>query len=163
MDALENAKAKKPLVVSMADVAASGGYYIACNANKIVAEPSTITGSIGVFMGKPVVKGFYDWLGVTNQYVTSGKNAGIFQETEQWTTEERAKMQTIRPNKIYFGNFLRRSPRAGKTVEEVNTSARDASGPGRRRKPTGLSMNSAVLKKPSRSPNSLRICPPTKT
>ena len=41
----------------MADVAASGGYYIACNANKSVAEPSTITGSIGVFLGKPVVKG----------------------------------------------------------------------------------------------------------
>ncbi|MEP6788793.1 MAG: S49 family peptidase, partial [Acidobacteriota bacterium] len=45
--AIENAKAKKPFVVSMSDVAASGGYYIACNANKIVAEPSTITGSIG--------------------------------------------------------------------------------------------------------------------
>jgi protease-4 len=52
--ALENAKAKKPVVVSMGDVAASGGYYIACNANKIVAEPSTVTGSIGVFMGKPM-------------------------------------------------------------------------------------------------------------
>ena len=61
--ALENAKAKKPVVVSMGDVAASGGYYIACNANSIVAQPSTITGSIGVFMGKPVVKGLYDWLG----------------------------------------------------------------------------------------------------
>ena len=58
--ALENAKAKKPVVVSMSDVAASGGYYIACNANKIVAEPSTVTGSIGMFMGKPVVKGLYD-------------------------------------------------------------------------------------------------------
>jgi protease-4 len=50
--ALENAKAKKPVVVSMSDVAASGGYYISCNANKIVAEPSTITGSIGVFLGQ---------------------------------------------------------------------------------------------------------------
>jgi protease-4 len=51
--ALEAAKAKKPVVVSMGDVAASGGYYIACNANKIVAQPSTITGSIGVVGGKP--------------------------------------------------------------------------------------------------------------
>ena len=76
--AIENAKAKKPVVVSMADVAASGGYYIACNANKIVAEPSTVTGSIGVFMGKPVMKGFYDWLGISNEYVMRGKNAGIF-------------------------------------------------------------------------------------
>ena len=51
--ALEQAKAKKPVVVSMSDVAASGGYYIACNANKIVAEPSTLTGSIGMFMASP--------------------------------------------------------------------------------------------------------------
>ena len=56
--AIEKAKEKKPVVVSMGDVAASGGYYIACNANKIVAEPSTITGSIGVFLGKPVSKVF---------------------------------------------------------------------------------------------------------
>src|SRR5687767_14225645 len=104
-NALENAKAKKPVVVSMSDVAASGGYYIACNANKIVAEPSTITGSIGVFMGKPVVKGLYDWLGVTNEYVMRGKNAGIFRETEKWTPEERTKMEEG-ANNIYFNNFL---------------------------------------------------------
>ena len=104
-NALENAKAKKPVVVSMSDVAASGGYYIACNANKIVAEPSTITGSIGVFMGKPVVKGLYDWLGVSNEYVMRGKNSGIFRATEKWTPEERAKMEEG-ANNIYFNNFL---------------------------------------------------------
>jgi protease-4 len=103
--ALENAKAKKPVVVSMSDVAASGGYYISCNASKIVAEPTTITGSIGVFMGKPVVKGLYDWLGITNQYVMRGKNSGIFRETEKWTPEERAKMEEG-ANNIYFNNFL---------------------------------------------------------
>ena len=103
--AIENAKTKKPVVVSMSDVAASGGYYISCNANKIVAEPSTITGSIGVFMGKPIVKGLYDWLGITNEYVTRGKNAGIFKETEKWTPEERAKMEDG-ANNIYFNNFL---------------------------------------------------------
>jgi protease-4 len=89
--AIEAAKAKKPIVVSMSDVAASGGYYIACNANKIVAEPSTITGSIGVVGGKPVVKGFYDWIGVTNEYVMRGKNAGMFRETEKFDDSERAK------------------------------------------------------------------------
>ncbi len=104
-NALENAKAKKPVVVSMGDVAASGGYYIACNASKIVAEPTTITGSIGVFAGKPVVKGFYDWLGITNEYVMRGKNSGIFRETEKWTSEERAKMEQ-QTNNIYFNNFL---------------------------------------------------------
>jgi protease-4 len=103
--AIEDAKAKKPVVVSMSDVAASGGYYIACNANKIVAEPSTITGSIGVFMGKPVLRGFYDWLGISNQYVMKGKNAGIFRETEHWTPEERQKMQDS-ANHIYYDSFV---------------------------------------------------------
>lgn len=104
-NALENAKAKKPVVVSMGDVAASGGYYIACNATKIVAEPTTITGSIGVFAGKPVIKGLYDWLGVTTEYTLRGKNAGIFRETEKWTPEERAKMEE-QTNNIYHNNFL---------------------------------------------------------
>src|SRR5437660_7388308 len=96
--AVEAAKAKKPVVVSMGDVSASGGYYIACNANKIVAEPSTITGSIGVVGGKPVVKGFYDWIGVTNEYVVRGKNAGMFRETEKFNDSERAKFQEFLRN-----------------------------------------------------------------
>jgi protease-4 len=91
--AIESAKEKKPVVVSMSDVAASGGYYIACNANKIVAEPSTITGSIGVLGGKPVVKGLYDWLGISNEYVLRGKNAGIFRETEKFNDSERQKWE----------------------------------------------------------------------
>ena len=90
---IESLKAKKPVVVSMSDVAASGGYYIACNANKIVAEPSTITGSIGVVGGKPVVKGFYDWIGITNEYVLRGTNAGMFRESEKFSDSERAKFQ----------------------------------------------------------------------
>ncbi len=89
--AIESAKEKKPVVVSMSDVAASGGYYIACNANKIVAEPSTITGSIGVVGGKPVIKGFYDWIGVTNEYVLRGQNSGMFRESEKFSDSERKK------------------------------------------------------------------------
>ena len=96
--AVESAKEKKPVVVSMSDVAASGGYYIACNANKIVAEPSTITGSIGVVGGKPVVKGFYDWIGVTNEYVMRGKNAGMFRESEKFSDTERAKFEEFLKN-----------------------------------------------------------------
>src|SRR5580765_625354 len=96
--AIETAKEKKPVVVSMGDVAASGGYYIACNANKIVAEPSTITGSIGVVGGKPVVKGFYDWIGVSNEYVMRGKNAGMFRETEKFNDAERAKFEEFLKN-----------------------------------------------------------------
>jgi protease IV len=89
--AVESAKEKKPVVVSMSDVAASGGYYISAGANKIIAEPSTITGSIGVLAGKPVVKGLYDWLGITNQYVMRGKEAGMFRETEKFNDDERKK------------------------------------------------------------------------
>lgn len=118
--ALENAKAKKPVVVSMSDVAASGGYYIACNANKIVAEPSTVTGSIGMFMGKPVVKGLYNWLGISNEYTMRGKNAGIFRATEHWTPEEKAKM-TQQANVVYYDNFVPKVARGrGKTNEEID-------------------------------------------
>lgn len=91
--AVDEARQRKPVVVSMSDVAASGGYYISASANKIVAEPSTVTGSIGVVAGKPVVKGLYDWLGITNEYVLRGKNAGMFRETEKFSDTERAKFE----------------------------------------------------------------------
>ncbi len=91
--AVVSAKEKKPVVISMGDVAASGGYYIAAGASKIVAQPSTITGSIGVVAGKPVMRGFYDWLGISNEYVLRGKNAGMFRETEKFSPDERAKFE----------------------------------------------------------------------
>jgi protease-4 len=91
--AVEAANQKKPVVVSMSDVAASGGYYISASAAKIIAQPSTITGSIGVVAGKPVLRGFYDWLGISNEYVLRGKNAGMFRETEKFSDDERAKFQ----------------------------------------------------------------------
>lgn len=136
--ALENAKAKKPVVVSMGDVAASGGYYIACNANKIVAEPTTVTGSIGVFMGKPVMKGFYDWLGITNEYVTRGKNAGVFREDQKWTESERAKMES-QADKIYYNDFLPKVAKGrGKNVEEVDTLGQGRVWTGTQAKQNGL-------------------------
>jgi protease-4 len=103
--AIELARQKKPVVVSMSDVAASGGYYIACNASKIVAEPSTYTGSIGIFAGKPVMKEFYNWLGITNEYVLRGKNAGLFRETEKFTPEEREKFFGIIKS-TYYDEFV---------------------------------------------------------
>jgi protease-4 len=136
--AIEDAKAKKPVVVSMSDVAASGGYYISCNANKIVAEPSTITGSIGMFLGKPVLKGFYDWLGISNQYITKGKNAGIFKESEHWTDEERAKM-TESANHVYYDNFVPKVAKGrNKTNEEVNTLGQGRVWTGTQAKANGL-------------------------
>ena len=91
--AVETTNQKKPVVVSMSDVAASGGYYISASAAKIIAQPSTITGSIGVLAGKPVMRGFYDWLGISNEYVLRGKNAGMFRETEKFSDDERAKFE----------------------------------------------------------------------
>ena len=103
--AVESAKEKKPVVVSMGDIAASGGYYISAGAHKIVAEPSTITGSIGVVAGKPVMRGFYDWLGISNEYMLRGKNAGIFRETEKFTDDERAKFEEW-IQKTYYEDFI---------------------------------------------------------
>jgi len=91
--AVDAANQKKPVVISMSDVAASGGYYISASAAKIVAQPSTITGSIGVVAGKPVMRGLYDWLGVSNEYVMRGKTAGMFRETEKFSDEERVKFE----------------------------------------------------------------------
>lgn len=103
--AVAAAKEKKPVVVSMSDVAASGGYYISASASKIIAQPSTITGSIGVVAGKPVIKGFYDWIGVTNEYVLRGKNAGMFRETEKFSDDERKKfIEWI--NTTYYDDFV---------------------------------------------------------
>jgi protease IV len=103
--AVEAAKGKKPVVVSMSDVAASGGYYISASANKIIAQPSTITGSIGVVGGKPVMKGFYDWIGISNEYVLRGKNAGMFRETEKFSDDERAKFEEWIKT-TYYSDFV---------------------------------------------------------
>src|SRR6266542_3753942 len=121
--AVEAAKAKKPLVVSMSDVAASGGYYISTGAHKIVAEPSTITGSIGVFAGKPVLKGFYDWLGISNEYLLRGKQAGMFRESEKFTPEERTKFEEL-VKRTYYEDFVPKVAKGrNKTPEYVDSVA----------------------------------------
>ena len=82
-NAIEKAKAKKPVVVSMGNVAASGGYYIACNADEVFANPMTITGSIGVFATVPNLKGFTDDIGINAEQVLTHKNAlgySVFEE-----------------------------------------------------------------------------------
>jgi protease-4 len=72
---LELTKEKKPLVVSMGNLAASGGYYIACNADKIVAEPTTITGSIGVFGAIPNISVFADRIGINAEQIGTNKQS----------------------------------------------------------------------------------------
>jgi protease-4 len=89
-------------------------------------------------MGKPVVKGFYEWLGVTNEYVMRGKNAGIFRESEKWTPEEREKM-VQQTNTIYFDNFVPKVAKGRrKSAEEVNTLGQGRVWTGTQAKENGL-------------------------
>jgi protease-4 len=83
----------KPLVVSMGDVAASGGYYIAAPAQTIVAEPGTLTGSIGVVTGKFVVQGGLDKLGIGTGAVSDGRFAQMNSPFRPFSAEERARVE----------------------------------------------------------------------
>src|SRR5215203_2280981 len=137
--AVEEAKKKKPVVVSMSDLAASGGYYVSMGANRIVAEPLTLTGSIGVYAYKPVIKGFYDWVGVSSEYVMRGKNAGMFRETEKFTKEEREKFESSMRN-FYWNQFLPKvaEGRQFQNVEAVHEIARGRVWTGAQGKEKGL-------------------------
>jgi protease-4 len=84
---------RKPVVISMSDVAASGGYYMAMTGDPIVAYPETETGSIGVVFGKPNLRGLYDKLGVSKDAVERGKHAGIDSDYTPLTDDERKKLR----------------------------------------------------------------------
>jgi protease-4 len=88
-------QAGKPVIVSMSDVAASGGYYIAASADKIVAEPLTITGSIGVFAGKFVTAGLWDKIGVSWDTVSIGKNAEFGGSLAPFTPEQHQRFASL--------------------------------------------------------------------
>jgi protease-4 len=91
--AVLEARKKKPVIASMGDVAASGGYYAAMAADEIWAEPTTITGSIGVFMLKPALEGLGDKLGVHQDVTQRGDLADIIGLYHPWTPEERTAAQ----------------------------------------------------------------------
>ncbi len=84
---------KKPLVISMSDTAASGGYYMALTGDPIVAYPDTLTGSIGVVYGKPNLHGLYDKLGITKDSIQRGKHAGIDSDYTPLTPDEKDKLR----------------------------------------------------------------------
>jgi len=88
-------RCKKPIIASMSDVAASGGYYICMAASKIYAEPGTITGSIGVFGGKINMGGTYAKLGITSEVITRGANANLFSSTNSFSKSEREAMTKL--------------------------------------------------------------------
>jgi len=86
-------RADRPIVASMSDLAASGGYYIALPAQVIVAQPSTLTGSIGIFGGKIVTGGVYEKLGAHIQSTSIGRNAEINSPARPYNPEEVKKLQ----------------------------------------------------------------------
>jgi len=87
---------KKPLVVSMSDYAASGGYYIAARAKRIVAEAATLTGSIGVVGGKFATRRFeHDLLGITHDEMKRGANAGFYGSTDPHSPEQAAQAERL--------------------------------------------------------------------
>lgn len=93
---VERLRERKPVVVSMSDLAASGGYYIAAKANSIVAEPATLTGSIGVVAGKLVTRRFEEeLLGLTHDPIRRGANAGMFTSTERFTPAQEELFQGL--------------------------------------------------------------------
>jgi protease-4 len=85
-------KPSRPLVISMSDLAASGGYYISVPGHVIVAQPGTLTGSIGIFAGKFVIDGTLNRVGVTTETVKSGKNADIYSPFTRFSPEQRQKV-----------------------------------------------------------------------
>ena len=115
-----------PVVVSMGGVAASGGYWITCGAQRVVADPASITASIGVFSGHFATQAFWrDKLGVTWSSVKSAPNADIFGSLEAWTPEQKAIVEKF-INRIY-NSFVERVAAARKMTPE----AVDAVGRGR--------------------------------
>ncbi len=108
---------EKPLVISMSDLAASGGYMISLSSSKIIALPQTITGSIGVYGGKFVLKGLYDKIGVNKEIITTSKYANFYSDYRKFNDEERKKYASIM-DEIYklFVN---------KTIKGRNLPAKD--------------------------------------
>jgi protease-4 len=88
-------KKGKPVIVSMADVAASGGYWVAMNGDTIVADPGTLTGSIGVVAGKFVISGLMQKLGVTFQTLKTDEGAGMWSMNEEFSPQQRARVNAM--------------------------------------------------------------------
>jgi protease-4 len=116
--------AEVPVVVSMSNVAASGGYWISCGAQRIVAEPGTLTGSIGVFAGHLNTSGFWSGkLGVTYGRFDQGVNANIYGDLEDWTDEQRAVVDRML-DRIYDDFVERVSESRDMTPEAVDAIGR---------------------------------------
>jgi protease-4 len=106
----------KPVIASMGDVAASGGYYIAMGADKIFAEPGTLTGSIGVVGGKFAVEKLYHKIGLTTTVLQRGKNSGVLSLTTPFSDSEKAAMQRLLED--IYDQFTRKAAQGRKMERE---------------------------------------------
>lgn len=101
---------KRPVIVSMSDLAASGGYYIALGGDAIVAQPGTLTGSIGVYTGKFVTTGSLDKLGANIEATSNGRHAEIYSPDRRFTPEERKKIEESM--QVVYDQFIERTAAA---------------------------------------------------
>ena len=106
------AREDKPVIASMSDVAASGGYYIAMSADAIVAQPATLTGSIGVVGGKFALGGTFEKLGIDTETVADGKVADINSPVSPYSGDARARLQ--QQVDATYDTFLIKPPRDGR-------------------------------------------------
>jgi protease-4 len=116
---LRKVSEKKPVVVSMADAAASGGYYVASGANAIIAEPASLTGSIGVFFLRPALSGLYRKLDIGSEVLARGRHAAIAAGDEPFTPEQRERTSHF-VRALYQGFVERVSTGRGVSTEEVD-------------------------------------------
>ncbi len=119
-----NAKAKgKPVVVSMGNVAASGGYYISAGADRIVAQPGTVTGSIGVISGKPILAKAKRKIGINVEELKTSANAGLYSVNRPFSVSEKARFEA-QLDDIYDTFTGRVAEGRGLTREQVHQVAR---------------------------------------
>ncbi len=123
--ALDELAKQRPLVVYMNTVAGSGGYYVATPARWIVAQPGTITGSIGVVTAKPITGGLREKLGVNTVEFTRGANASLFSDSAPFTDAQRAQMRAS--VEAIYRDFVARVARS----RRMSAEAVDAVGGGR--------------------------------
>ena len=130
-------KTSRPLIVSMSDLAASGGYYIAMPGQVIVAQPATLTGSIGIYGGKIAIGGTAGKLGVTTETVTSGRNAGMNSPFDTFTPEQRVKLQGYMQG--FYADFVRKAAESRHmTPEQIDAVAQGRVWTGQQARERGL-------------------------
>jgi protease-4 len=127
----------RPLIVSMSDLAASGGYYISMPAQVIVAHPATLTGSIGIYTGKFALAGAMEKIGVTTETVKSGANADIYSPFAPFSPTQRTRVQDYMQG--FYENFVEKAAASRKmTPEQIDAVAQGRVWTGRQARERGL-------------------------